>query len=116
MPALRPALLGLILALGFGAVPLPAAAQGDCAGEATRLRRAESELPKLAVAPPDDKQIVCITLETNMLFAQRLKAHLKRCPRSPYARQAADWAQTETSYTERFKRRDCKATIRGYRG
>ena len=96
---------------------MPAAAQGEtCANEATRLRRAEAELPKLDVAPPDDKQIVCITLETNILFAQKLKAHLKQCPRSPYAKNAGDWSRLETSYASRFRSRDCKPTIRGYRG
>jgi hypothetical protein len=95
----------------------PAIAQSQsCSDEATRLRRAESELPKLEVAPPDDKQIVCITLETNILFAQKLKAHLKQCPRSPYAKSAGDWSRLETSYTSRFRSRDCKPTIRGYRG
>ena len=112
----HPALLGLLLAAGLVAAPLFATAQADCATEVTRMRRAESELPKLDVAPPDDKQIVCITLETNILFAQRLKAHLKQCPRSPYARSAGDWSRLETSYASRFRSRDCKPTIRGYRG
>jgi hypothetical protein len=41
-------------------------AQGNkCAEEATSFRRAEGELPRLEVAPPDDRQIVCITPETN---------------------------------------------------
>ena len=112
----RAIICGLLLAVGLSAAPLSALAQGDCADEVTRLRRAEAELPKLEVAPPDDKQIVCITLETNILFAQRLKAHLKRCPRSAFARQADTWAKTETNYTDRFQRRDCKPAIKGYRG
>jgi len=106
-----------LLAIGLCGVVSPAVAQGQsCNDEVTRLRRAESELPKLNVAPPDDKQIVCITLETNILFAQKLKAHLKQCPRSPYAKSAGDWSRLETSYTSRFRSRDCKPTIRGYRG
>ena len=113
----RTNLFALLLIAGLALAPLPAAAQGEtCANEATRLRRAEAELPKLDVAPPDDKQIVCITLETNILFAQKLKAHLKQCPRSPYAKSAGDWSRLETSYASRFRSRDCKPTIRGYRG
>jgi hypothetical protein len=99
------------------ALATPAAAQsGSCAGEAARLQRAEAELPKLEVAPPEDKQIVCITLETNILFARRLLAHLKQCPRSPYARSGAEWRRMESSYTARFSRRGCRQSIRGYRG
>ena len=30
----------------------------------------------LDVAPPSDRTIVCITLETKLLFAKRLSAHL----------------------------------------
>ena len=47
------------------------------------------------VAPPQDQQIVCITLETNVLFARRLAAHLKHCPRSALARQGGAWQRTE---------------------
>ncbi len=110
-------LIALLVAGAAAAFTSPAAAQSkSCTDEAARLKRAEAELPKLAVAPPEDKQIVCITLETNVLFARRLKAHLKNCPRSPYARSAHDWAQIEANYSGRFRSRDCKASIRGYRG
>lgn len=116
MPIRFPILFGATLTAAVAAGG-PAFAQGQsCNEEATRLRRAEAELPKLDVAPPDDKQIVYITLETNVLFARRLKAHLKNCPRSPYARSANDWANIDTSYTARFESRDCPPTICGYRG
>ena len=107
-----------LAALCFGTAVHPAIAQSsdDCGREAAAIRKAETQLPRLDVAPPDDKQIVCITLETNILFAQKLKAHLKQCPRSPYAKSAGDWSRLETSYTSRFRSRDCKPTIRGYRG
>ena len=73
-PAL--ALSGALIAAGLVAAP-PAFAQGNkCTEEAASIRRAESQLPRLEVAPPGDQQIVCITLETNMLFARRLAAHL----------------------------------------
>jgi hypothetical protein len=97
--------------------PAAASAQsGACAREAADLRRAEAQLPRLDVAPPDDKQIVCITLETNLLFARRLAAHVAQCPRSPLARAAATWERTGARYAARFSERRCKPTIRGYRG
>jgi hypothetical protein len=110
-------LLAALLAIALAAAATPAAAQsGSCAGEAARLQRAEAELPKLDVAPPDDKQIVCITLETNILFARRLLAHLKQGPRSSYARSGGEWRRLESTYAARFSRRGCKQSIRGYRG
>ena len=105
-------LLGAILAT----VP-PAFAQGSrCLQEATSIRRAESQLPRLEVAPPGDQQIVCITLETNMLFARRLAAHMAHCPRSPLARGADAWRRTGLQYSAQFADRRCKPAIRGYRG
>jgi hypothetical protein len=112
----RAALLAGLVIAGFSALPAGAQTAADCAAEAARIRRAETELPQLAVAPPDDRQIVCITLETNVLFARRLAAHLAHCPRSPYARQAAVWSRTESSYSAQFSNRSCKPTIRAYRG
>ena len=87
-----------------------------CTDEAASIRRAESQLPRLEVAPPDDQQIVCITLETNILFARRLAAHLAHCPRSPHARNADTWQRTDSQYTAQFSERRCKPAIRGYRG
>jgi hypothetical protein len=111
------ALLGIA---ALSAAALPAKAQGEragnCAREAAAIRRAESQLPKLEVAPPGDQQIVCITLETNMLFARRLAAHLKQCPRSPLARVGDAWQRTGSDYTAQFTDRRCKPAIRGYRG
>jgi hypothetical protein len=95
----------------------PAAAQTNaCAQDAASIRRAQSQLPRLEVAPPGDQQIVCITLETNVLFARRLAAHLKQCPRSPLARQGDAWRQTEQDYMGQFSDRRCKPAIRGFRG
>ena len=87
-----------------------------CADEAASLRRAETQLPRLDVAPPDDQQIVCITLETNIVFARRVAAHLANCPRSPHARAAEAWQRTGSQYTAQFNERRCKPAIRGYRG
>ncbi len=104
-------LIGAVMAAGTPAL----AQRTDCDAEAARIRRAETELPKLDVAPPNDRQIVCITLETNMLFAQRLAAHMKQCPRSPYAKTAGVWSKTGSSYAAQFDNRGCKPTIRGFR-
>lgn len=106
-----------MLALCAFALPAPAAAQRtDCNSEAERIRRAETELPHLDVAPPGDKQIVCITLETNLLFAKRLAAHLAQCPRSPLTKSGSAWTRTGKDYQAQFNQRGCKQTIKGYRG
>jgi hypothetical protein len=88
----------------------------NCAREAASIQRAETQLPKLEVAPPNDRQIVCITLETNLLFAQRLAVHLKHCPRSPLARDGGKWEQVDSDYSSRFRDRNCKPAIRPFRG
>src|SRR6185503_12304959 len=96
------------IAGGLAAVQ-PAFAQGNkCAEEAASIRHAEGQLPRLEVAPPGDRQIVCITLETNMLFARRMAAHLTQCPRSPHARNAEAWQRTGSQYTAQFSERRCK--------
>jgi hypothetical protein len=106
-------IVGVLLA----ALASPATAQmADCSSEAARIKRAEEELPRLDVAPPADRQIVCITLETNLLFAKRLSAHLAQCPRSPLARSGNAWAKTSRDYAAQFAGRGCKQTIKGYRG
>jgi hypothetical protein len=116
-PTRNSVLSGILLAAALTSAPLTALAQpSDCAAEAARIRRAETELPRLDVAPPGDRQIICITLETNMLFARRLAAHVAHCPRSPLARQANVWAKTGTDYAAQFSGRGCKPTIRPYRG
>ena len=112
--------LGLVLAAALAAAS-PAAGQGPgaghrCTDEAAAIRRAEQQLPRLDVAPPDDQQIVCITLETNIVFARRLASHVAQCPRSPHARNADAWARTGSQYAAQFSDRRCKPTIRGFRG
>jgi hypothetical protein len=95
----------------------PATAQsGTCAREAASIKRAESQLPRLDVAPSGDKQIVCITLETNILFARRLAAHLSHCPRSPLAQKRDDWRRAGAQYAAQFSDKHCKLAIRGFRG
>jgi hypothetical protein len=95
----------------------PVSAQENrCGQEAASIHRAEAQLPRLEVAPPDDQQIVCITLETNILFARRLTAHLAHCPRSPYTRTAESWERAGAQYTAQFSDRHCKPAIRPFRG
>jgi hypothetical protein len=107
---------GVLVAASLVAAPAASAQGNKCADEAASIRRAESQLPRLEVAPPDDQQIVCITLETNMLFARRMAAHLTHCPRSPHARNADTWQRTGSRYAALFSDRRCKPAIRGYRG
>ena len=109
------ALSGALIVASLTAVQ-PAFAQANkCAEEAASIRRAEAQLPRLEIAPPGDQQIVCITLETNMLFARRLAAHLTHCPRSPHARNADAWQRTGSQYAALFGERRCKPAIRGFR-
>ena len=113
----RIALALILTATGLLALPIRATAQGNrCTDDAASLRRAETQLPRLDVAPPDDQQIVCITLETNIVFARRFAAHLANCPRSPHARSADAWQRTGSQYTAQFNERRCKPAIRSYRG
>jgi hypothetical protein len=114
--AARAVVLAALVAAGSG-IPGPLRAQPNaCAREAASISRAEGQLPRLEVAPPDDKQIICITLETNMLFARRLAAHVSKCPRSPLARKADAWQRTGARFSAQFASRQCKPAIRGYRG
>src|SRR5216110_2993353 len=88
----RLALSIALIAAGLLALSPQASAQGSrCTDEAASLRRAEIQLPRLDVAPPDDQQIVCITLETNIVFARRVATHLANCPRSSHGRGADAW-------------------------
>ena len=112
IPRFGALLLGTLLAAAFA----PAASAADCNADAAKLRRAEGELPKLEVAPPNDRQIVCITLETNVLFTRRLAAHVQQCPRSPFAKSAESWAKTGSNYAAQFSSKGCKAAIKPYRG
>jgi hypothetical protein len=108
---------GLFAVALFSAAAAPALAQGsNCSNEASSILKAETQLPRLEVAPPQDQQIVCITLETNVLFARRLAAHLKHCPRSPLAPRGDNWRRTGQDYMAQFGNRRCKPAIRPFRG
>jgi len=87
------------------------AAEVDCPAQAATLARQESELPRLDVVSPKDKPVVCITLETVIAFAGRVKTHLAHCPGSSYAASAADWEKTRADYAKRFTQRRCRRTL-----
>jgi hypothetical protein len=89
-----------------------AAAAIDCAGEAQALSKEEAELPRLEVASPADRPPYCITLETVMAFAGRVKTHVAHCPGSDYGSAAAQWAKTQTAYSKLFNQYRCKQTLR----
>ena len=87
-----------------------AAAATDCAIEAAALAQTRSELPRLDVASPADRPPYCITLETVMAFAGRVKAHVAQCPDSDHAPTVADWDKTRADYAKLFSRHRCKRT------
>ena len=83
----------------------------DCATEAQTLSKAQSELPRLEVASPQDKPPYCITIETIMAFANRVKAHVAHCPSSEFAPAAAEWTKRQSDYSKLFTQRRCKRTL-----
>lgn len=108
------AALTLLLALGCDAMPATSATAApapDCRAEEAILMKDESELPRLEVASPADRPITCITLETIIAFAGRLKTHVGRCPASSYAASAADWEKTRVDYGARFIQNRCRRTL-----
>jgi hypothetical protein len=101
-------LLALTCALAGGAAAAPAV---DCKAEEAGLLKEESELPRLEVASPADRPITCITLETVIAFAGRLKTHVGHCPATSYTSSAADWEKTRVGYVMRFIQNRCKRTF-----
>jgi len=94
--------------------PAPAARAApapDCAAEAVALTRDQSELPRLDVASPRDRPPYCITLETIMGFAGRVKAHVAHCPTSDYATTVTEWDKARTDYGKLFSQYRCKRTL-----
>ena len=103
----------LLLVLAWGTAPAGSAAGAamDCKAEEAVLMKDESELPRLEVASPADRPITCITLETIIAFAGRLKTHVAHCPASGYAPTAADWEKTRVDHAARFIQNRCKRTF-----
>jgi hypothetical protein len=94
-----------------GGLQCSAALAADCTVEAASLSKDEAELPKLEFASPADRPPYCITLETIMAFAGRLKAHVAHCPNSDYAAAIADWDKTRSDYAKLFSQYRCKRTL-----
>jgi len=85
--------------------------------EAALLSKEQLDLPRLEVASPKDKPPYCITLETVMAFAGRVKAHVAHCPASNYASAAGEWAQRQADYSKLFRRMRCNSSAeRRYNG
>jgi len=101
----------LVLAFGTALAGSGAAAAMDCKAEEAALMKDESELPRLEVASPADRPITCITLETIVAFARRLKTHVAHCPASSYAQSATEWDKTRVDYAARFTQNRCKRTF-----
>ena len=101
----------LVFIVGGDAVSTGCAVAADCATEAAALVQAETDLPRLDVVTPADRPPYCITLETIMAFAGRLKAHVAQCPGSDYAPTAANWAKTRADYAKLFTQTRCKRTL-----
>jgi hypothetical protein len=89
----------------------PAGAVVDCADEAQTLSKIEAELPRLEFASPADRPPYCITLETVMAFAGKVKLHVAHCPDSDFAATAAGWTKKQTDYSKLFSRYRCKRTM-----
>src|SRR5262249_37726202 len=88
-----------------------AAPAKDCSTEAQVLTRDQAELPRLEFASPSDRPPYCITLETILSFAGRVKAHVAHCPNSDYAPTITDWDKTQLDYSGLFSRYHCKRTL-----
>jgi hypothetical protein len=101
----------LVLLASMAALAARAAPAPDCAAEAAALEAEQSDLPKLEFASPADRPPYCITLETNMAFAQRLKAHVARCPKSDHAAKLAEWDKRRADYGKLFSQYRCRKTL-----
>jgi hypothetical protein len=62
------------------------------------------------VASPADRPPYCITLETIMAFASRVKAHAARCPQSDHIPTVVEWDNRRTQYSRLFSQYRCKRT------
>jgi hypothetical protein len=100
----------MVLAACWSAVASGTAAL-DCSAEAAMLAKDQSELPKIEVASPADRPPYCITLETIMAFASRVKAHVAHCPNSEHAAALADWDKTRSDYSKLFSQYRCRRTL-----
>jgi hypothetical protein len=99
--------LAILLSSALGADAAPTA---DCATQAETLSREKTELPRVDVASPADRPPYCITLETVMAYASRLRAHVAACPHSAHAESIAEWERIRADYSKLFNQHRCKST------
>ena len=83
----------------------------DCAAQALALTREEAELPRLEFTSPADRPPYCITLETIMAFADRLKSHVALCPQSTHAPLLSEWDRKRASHAKLFAQYRCKRAL-----
>src|SRR5262245_36275028 len=83
----------------------------DCSAEAAALSKDQSELPRLEATSPADRPPYCITLETIMAFAGRVKAHVAQCPSSDHAPTVASWDKTRSDYSKLFSLYRCRRSL-----
>ena len=105
------AIVTAVLVLGAAALPARAAPAASCDREAAALVKDEADLPNIKFVTPADRPPYCITLETIMAFAARLKAHVAHCSNSNYASAASNWEKTRTDYAKLFVQTRCKRTL-----
>ncbi len=99
------------LVVAFSAASIVRAAAADCSSQAAALVKDEADLPRIDLVSPVDRPPYCITLETIMAFAGRVKAHVAQCPTSDFAQQASTWDQTRTDYAKLFGKHRCRRTL-----
>jgi hypothetical protein len=90
---------------------LPAPPAADCGSQAAALVRDEADLPRIDLVSPVNRPPYCITLETIMAFAGRVKAHVAQCPTSDFAQRVSAWDQTRTHYAKLFGKHRCRRTL-----
>jgi len=100
----------LLVAVG-AAFTAGTAAAADCASEAAGLAKEQAALPRLEIVSSTDRPPYCITLETIIAFAGRVKAHVSHCPNSDYAQSVTEWDKTRADYARRFSQYRCRRTL-----
>ena len=103
--------VAFVLIAGGATMSASTALAADCAAEVAALVQAESELPRIEVVSPADRPPYCITLETIIAFAGRVKAHVSHCPNSDYAQRVTEWDKTRVDYAKRFSQHRCRRTL-----
>jgi hypothetical protein len=102
----------MAFATGDGATAASAQpASANCETEVVTLERQAADLPRIEVASPTDRPVLCITIETLMAFAGRLKIHVAQCPNSSFAAAATDWEKARVDFSRQFTQNRCRRTL-----